>query len=482
MRSMFPQYDPSLPLSRQPYYPAEAPTASLPRQQVSKGPCSPAGRPSPSAATTSHALPVIAEQSYTSDYTELKALWSASNGEKQNHPHRKVRLAMRRAVPQSPSPKQKATAEQICFGSSSGIDFYTFDASVLQQTENDTHETLVRRHHPTEPMAVPVAQLQLAAPSSDSPVGKEESTPTQNHLISSIFPQLAALAALESAANTREASSIAQYDPRASSPQAAQLAFDAVTEAQANEKADLLYTPTGPDAFGRRGGKHSLHHPRLGTFSITVEGRIDLVGSSPTSHRSSRSYTSGKISLHHPNASAAKTSGQPPVLVSLDLQAEILEIDVAALQELDSSYVIDTAVCAVFAVALDESRRAAVAASMDTFAPPPLSPVTLKLPKSPKQQARSPKRRDWLHLHAVGKSDGNGKSQSQGQGRNGKERKRSSGKGKGNGSETVQLPALTRGILHLLGFAFDSIVWMLGLGVKVLAKLVVGLSGVVSKA
>src|SRR5262249_40287055 len=43
------------------------------------------------------------------------------------------------------------------------------------------------------------------------------------------------------------------------------------------------------------------------------------------------------------------------------------------------------------------------------------------------------------------------------------------------------LPRLTRGILSVLGLSFKTLVWLLGVGVKLTAHMVIGMSKVVSK-
>ncbi|KAJ9632117.1 hypothetical protein H2203_000518 [Taxawa tesnikishii (nom. ined.)] len=284
--------------------------------------------------------------------------------------------------------------------------------------------------------------------------------------VSSIFPQMAALAALETAANSREASSIAQYDPDASSPQAAQPAFNAAAEAQSKETSALLYVPTGLDAFGKAGGMYELQHPQVGTCSVSVDGSVFLNSSTLDAARTSRHGT-GKIRLHHPYASPTKSSTTSPILASLDLESGILELDITALQTLGTPHIIDTAVSAILATALSETKRInASEGGSRVFPAPPVSPLRQDGEQKKNVEFEVPPTADpGFWRKALGKARKHQAKDARG----------------GSKGKKHKLPLLTRGILHLLGFAFDTIVWILSVAVKVLTRLVVGLSVVVRR-
>lgn len=159
--------------------------------------------------------------------------------------------------------------------------------------------------------------------------------------------------------------------------------------------------------------------------------------------------------------------GSPPALVTLDLGTETLELDMDALSNLQSPYMIDTAVSTLIAVAVVESARYSDEAAQTTFAAPPVSPlVSDRKSKAPSPYSAS----QASPLRQVFRRSSKSSSAS-------KRRSDSSEKD----LEKRKLPPVTRGILSLLGFSFDAIVWLLSLGVKVLTRLLVGVSGAVEK-
>jgi hypothetical protein len=398
---MFPEYDPNLPLSQQPYYPAE----NLPRPSLERSAKyhhqTFADLPSPTSPTPAAGL------------SQLQALWNAASGQNGVFYSEKIKLTMHRDEIGVGS-----TATEVRFGSREGRTLYSVSPS------DASSELTVRRHHPARTGIVPVAQLDVATLQKDA---KSEAV---------IFPQQAALNALEAAATTHRANAIAQYDPRASSPQAAQLAFDAVAEAKAHESCQLISIPQGVTAYGIEEHSYELRHPRAGNFAISVEGAFDFATKS-----------SARICLHQPT-NAEKALKKPPKLICLDLSTETLEVDVASFRRLPSKHMIDSAVCAVLAVAFTESKLAETKAKAETFAAPPST--------SKKESViQKPKKSGWRRSKKIGKKEG--------------------------ADEKEKLPSVTRGILFLLGFSFEAIVWLLGLGVKVLSKVVVCASGIVSK-
>jgi hypothetical protein len=398
---MFPEYDQNLPLSQQPYYPAE----NLPRPSLERSAKyhhqTLADLPSPTSPTPAAGL------------SQLQALWNAASGQNGVFYSEKIKLTMHRDEIGVGS-----TATEVRFGSREGRTLYSVSPS------DASSELTVRRHHPARTGIVPVAQLDVATLQKDA---KSEAV---------IFPQQAALNALEAAATTHRANAIAQYDPRASSPQAAQLAFDAVAEAKAHESCQLISIPQGVTTYGIEEHGYELRHPRAGNFAISVEGAFDFA-----------TKNSARICLHQPT-NAEKALKKPPKLICLDLSTETLEVDVASFRRLPSKHMIDSAVCAVLAVAFTESKLAETKAKAETFAAPPST--------SKKESViQKPKKSGWRRSKKIGKKEG--------------------------ADEKEKLPSVTRGILFLLGFSFEAIVWLLGLGVKVLSKVVVCASGIVSK-
>ncbi|KAI4718038.1 hypothetical protein E4T48_05777 [Aureobasidium sp. EXF-10727] len=402
IKSMFPEYDSSLPLSQQRYYPTE----NLPRPSLERSANYPhqtlADIPSPTSPTPAAGL------------SQLQALWNAASGQNGVFHSEKIRLTMHRDEIGAGS-----TATEVRFGSREGRTLYSVSPS------DASNELTVRRHHPARTGIVPVAQLDVAA------LQKNAQSDT------TIFPQQAAFHALEAVATTHRANAIAQYDPRASSPQAAQLAFDVVAEAKAHESCQLVKISKGVTAYGVEEYSYELRHARAGIFAISIDGAFDFA-----------TRNNAKIYLHQPTGSE-KPLAKPPKLVCLDLSTETLEVDVASFRRLQSKYMIDSTICAVLAVGFAESKLAETKAKAETFAAPPQS-----LKKNDQVQKKA-KSSCWR------RSKRNGKKEVE--------------------DEKEKLPSVTRGILFLLGFSFEAIVWLLGLGVKVLSKVVVCASGIVSK-
>jgi hypothetical protein len=394
---MFPEYDPNLPLSQQPYYPAE----NLPRPSLERNARDHqqnlADLPSPTSPTPAAGL------------SQLQALWNAASGQNGVFHSDKIKLTMHRDEIGVGS-----TATEVRFGSREGRTLYSVSPS------DASSELIVRRHHPARTGIVPVAQLDVAALQKDT---KSET---------SIFPQQAALNALEAAATTHKANTIAQYDPRASSPQAAQLAFDAVSEAKTHESCRLVRILPGITA------EHSyeLWHPHAGIFAISIDGTFDFA-----------TKCDARIRLYWP-VYTGKIQTKPATLICLDLNTETLEVDVASFRKLQSKHMIDSAICAVLAVAFTESRLAEAKAKAKTFAAPPSN-------SKKKSLIQKTKKSGWRRSKKIGKKEG--------------------------ADEKEKLPSVTRGILFLLGFSFEAVVWLLGLGVKMLSKVIVCASGIVSK-
>lgn len=449
-KSIFPVYDHSLPLSQQHYYPAPDAPGTAPQSSCRRRSSS-ATRPALKVATADSIEPQMA------NFSQLQALWSAATGHPVNNRMKKVRLAMHR---EAINPSSENVALEIGFSN-----FYSFSRKALTtgRPEDASAEMLVRRHHPLKDFTTPVAQVEIAQTQADE--GK-----VLEPIVTTIFPQTAALTALENAATSSQAVSIAEYDPRASSPQAAQLAFDAVAAAKRSEQSQVICTHH-TNQFGAPENHYKLCHPRLGQFGVTVKGSIKLLGKTRSlQNRFSRTSSYEKISIHHPYASVDQATKAPPVLASLDITAGFLELDIAALKQLGSAYIIDTVVCALMTIAFMESE----ASVRDMQIKP-------RVFDAPPTLTKKGKRRD-VEVSASFKQPSRVKSW-----RNSFKRSRS-GLEKPlpppppNVEPPAKLPVVTRGMLKLLGFSFDAIIWLLSLGVKALTKLVLGIGKMISKA
>ena len=170
----------------------------------------------------------------------LDNMWLAANG--QEEPAIQIyTLKMHRATLANPT---------ITFGTTPSLPFYSLATTNLAgedaPVQSIINEILIQRHHPTQPRVLPIAQLDLISPpsldtSTFNPQQQECAT-----LLTSIYPKLAALQALDAAANSPAASRIALVDPGAQSPAAQRLAEDVLAGAAQRECCTLLWTSDDP--------------------------------------------------------------------------------------------------------------------------------------------------------------------------------------------------------------------------------------------
>jgi hypothetical protein len=282
MRSMFPVYDPTVPLGRQPYQPTQASPTQIPRTQISRSPYSSESYvPHSNVRSNSSAAPPPPKPFFTPSNL-LDNLWLATNG--QEEPSIQMyTLRMHRATASNPT---------ITFGTTPSLPFYSVSQSNLagsHEIPSIMNELLIQRHHPTQPRVLPIAHLDLIAPPSldntaFSPQQQEDTT-----LLTSIYPKLAALQALDAAANSPAASRIALSDPGAQSPAAQRLAEDVLAGTAQRECCALAWTRDNPQQQANPWAQHmpsegsyQLHHPTLGTFPISLEGDCSVINAPST--------------------------------------------------------------------------------------------------------------------------------------------------------------------------------------------------------
>ncbi|USP73852.1 hypothetical protein yc1106_01126 [Curvularia clavata] len=276
MRSMFPVYDPTVPLSRQPYQPTQASPTQIPRTQISRSPYSETYVPHSNVRTSNLAAPPPPKPFFTPSNL-LDNMWLATNG--QEDPSVQIyTLRMHRATPANPT---------ITFGTTPSLPFYSMAQSNFagsHEIPSIMNELLIQRHHPTQPRVLPIAQLDLIAPPSMdngtfNPAQQEETT-----FLTSIYPKLAALQALDAAANSPSASHLALADPGAQSPAAQRLAEDVLANTAQRECCILAWTKDNPQQQANPWAQHmpsegsyQLHHPMLGNFPISIEGDCSVI-------------------------------------------------------------------------------------------------------------------------------------------------------------------------------------------------------------
>jgi hypothetical protein len=428
MRSMFPVYNPTLPLSQQAYKPTQASPTQIPREQISRSPYSPGSYVPHCNVSSTKASSLPAPKTFFTPSHLLDNLWVATNGQEEPTVQMYT-LKMHRATGANPT---------ITFGPTPSLPFYSLAQSSLSTGEdspvpNAVNELLIQRHHPTQPRVLPVAHLDLVtAPSLDSATFNPQQLESTTHL-TSIYPKLAALQALDTAANSPAASHIALSDPTAQSPAAQRLAEDVLAGAAQRESCTLAWTRDDPKQQSNpwsqhipMDGSYQLHHPTLGTFPIQIEGDCSVINKpstrpitamyahnvpaalqppsskpasisllnpyilSPTTpHESSFSPLTppSRLGSHRPiSATPSEMSvGQLPgttdaaaddtCLARLDFTNDALTLNLGALVRFGNPFLPDVAASTLLAVAVAEATRGRPSrkGSLDDFEPPPPS-------------------------------------------------------------------------------------------------------------
>lgn len=340
LRSMFPLYDPSLPLDQQQYAPTQASPSQIPRAVISRqsyyrepptslenvGRREPASESTwPRARPPARVPPVVPRPCSTS---QLRGLWKAANGWKACGSEGRVYCL---------SLSRFRDAPVYTLSSASSQPFYNLR---LDPTSASAYVTLTR-HDPGKPCKPPKPDAASSSPSGNEQSGSrcsdtkgwhealtttlEEDTrkhPPNDGLVALLMPTPAAKMALQRA-----------HDPAA------------VATAE-NECGRLVWDD---DA-----ATHFLVHPALATpFRVTVE-------SFPA-----YSYTEYTLEHHESPKHLAK-------LTRDGAGGGWIVIDTAVASMIESYYVVDVAVAALILVSSADDRKTSF--SHETFEPPPLPP------------------------------------------------------------------------------------------------------------
>ncbi|KAI8963614.1 hypothetical protein F5Y11DRAFT_139984 [Daldinia sp. FL1419] len=435
IRSIFPQYDHTLPFDRQEYYPTQASPTHIPRTVISRQSHIPNAQSPPvrspirsplSAGSTQRwprrpQEPPVIPPVNTTD--ELRDYWKVANGWKASAVE--GRTFCLKLMPEKDTPIYNLT-------SSSMQPFYHMR---IDPTSASAYVTL-SRHDPSKPYK---AKEPNSSPRSSSGIlgalreaeskawqealvtALEEPSrrlPPNDGLVSLLYPSGAAKVALERPDD-----------------------MQAVMAAE-RECARLVWDEDSQNYF--------LVHPALATpFCITIDRN-------PAWSRTE--YTVEHIeSPHHIAKLTRDGTGEG-----------WMELDTLVAGRIDSYYIMDVAACALLLVAnLDEKN-----VLVEHFEPPP--PAHLRKSSSNSDFRRSSSRLSAKIL---------GKKEKKKRGRLEEleldlESQASSLGGKLNikDKDKEQLPGTARTILKLLGFGFKCVIWALTLAFKALMALIVGLS------
>ncbi|KAK5117967.1 hypothetical protein LTR62_004011 [Meristemomyces frigidus] len=370
-RSIFPQYDPARRLERQSYYPTHhAYAQALPSDKISK-----IGSPIEKQYSQRFDSAVSLSNDYEQVPCAVESDFLYLNSPSTGHlPHtgRKVQLGLYQPIGQGTSLLVGLSAEQPVFS------LVRSDTAAPPQKGETVMCWGVEQTMTMTGIPQTLTQLEVdCAPLSRTKPGPGPTT---------IFPQTAASQAVRTAANSPEGLAIATFDPAAGSIEAARMAQDAVELAHQRYECRLVRTTRKRDSVGAVTAAYGLEHPMLGAMTVSVSKSYK----SPTSRE-----PRAKIAIHHPSATPAAIKAENLVLASLDFAHDACVIDLPALLALDSDYMIDTAISALFAVAAIENSMLQTEAV--NFAPPPTAPFTSdklskKALKEAKKSARFSKR------------------------------------------------------------------------------------------
>ena len=344
MHSIFPRYNPEIPLEHQQYYPTQTSPTHIPKTVINRRPYSPsisgrsaAGLQSPMAIGTSPGRFPRGVQDETilepSTTEELKELWKVTNGWRVSSSEgRSFCLKMTSAV-----------EEPVHTLSSSTQAFYTLR---LDPTSTSAQMTMTRQD-PNQKSSSP-----KLGTSSKPNTGMEVLSTTLEEVARRLPPNDGLVALLY---------------PRAASNMAIELAN------KSNRADDISVIAAAERECGRlvwdEDSKHYyLVHPAIPTpFIVSIT--------------SSPAWSRSEYTLEHPEL--------PRNLVKLTRDGSgsgFLEIDTAVASRIDCFYIVDVAICAVMLVAIEEEKTR----NIERFdAPPSIAPM------SPIGSPKGKGKRDW---------------------------------------------------------------------------------------
>ncbi|KAI9843604.1 MAG: hypothetical protein M1838_002536 [Thelocarpon superellum] len=424
--SMFPRYNPALPLAEQNYRPTQTSPGHISPQIISKPAYSPVhwsgrspghpispGKLLPSPTTSPFSVTFFptgtlgpARPHYSSP-EDLLDLWEAANGQEIGDKGRTFALHVTREGTVDPSSNAfKATEnESFSFGASKAKPFYDMQTLRASDVDDPFSECNIRRHDPRNGTVIPIMTFVL--PSSTE-------APSDGQL-TRLYPKIAAMMALDRAQGlVSPASNASSEDQRAR----------IVSEAATKETYRLSWDSDSQQYY--------LLHPQVGTgvgrrFVIIIDGvaGFDVHGAR------------GTIRL-------AEVETQRS-LVALEFGTPTLLIDTGATSGVESLYTVDVCVSAVLAVAVFEGRRLRLTHGRGIGVPPPL------LSPPPPSVA------------------------------GGKSCMADEAGGKATDDASRPLPKPAEGLLGALSVGFHFIIWMLSMVFGGLATLVVALSACAKK-
>jgi hypothetical protein len=324
IRSIFPRYNPDLPLERQPYFPTQASPTHIPRTLISKSPYSPGlesviSGPLSAPATITHfprGIQDVPKTLQPATTEELKELWKVTNGWRVSHSEgRSFCLKMTSSVDTPVHTLSSATQP-----------FYTLrldptsTSALLTMTRLDPYKAAKRSSSPSESGSSKALGNEVITTTLEESVRR---LPPNDGLIALLYPKAAAEMALDLAA-------------KPNSPD-----DGTIFEAAEREAGRLVWDDDSKHYY--------LVHPATETpFRVSI--------------KSHPAWSRVEYILEHPEL--------PQNLVKLTRDGSgggFLEIDTGVAARIDAFYVVDVAVCAILVAALTEEKTK----NVERFEAPP---------------------------------------------------------------------------------------------------------------
>ncbi|KAI9734519.1 MAG: hypothetical protein M1834_002119 [Cirrosporium novae-zelandiae] len=455
IRSIFPRYNPNLPPNKQAYrpqpmsLPGPLPRAVLNRSEYNASPSLQSqnridvtvGPRTAPASILSFPFEESGPKSQFVNLEDLAMLWDIANGQNCGEDEQEFNLKMHRGQ-----------SSLFTFGTSiPHRPFYTL------QTFNT--DITIRRTHPLKPrLSVPIMILHLEPPS--------RRLPPADGLVTTIFPKLAAMLAIDQAAEMVEANNM--------TPQEAEImAQAAVQRAAESEACKLIWS----DASNR----YELYHPQL--TSLLSDSNQQPTSSSPSEpllpfhiiiNPTSLTDPTPQIELTHPNNPSPSS-----ILASFSLSTHTLTLRPDLYNPLlpNSLYATDVITSTLIAISLVDPSCNPVLASL------PLSTESYDLPPTRSLQY-SPTSSTTTTSISVMKQKNKKKKKNNKRGANGfvEDVEKFAGIAVGgyyeseNGEKVGEkMPFVVRGFVKLIYWGFKMLLWMVGVAFNVLYAILIGL-------
>ncbi|MCJ1476025.1 hypothetical protein MMC13_004689 [Lambiella insularis] len=458
MRSMFPRYNPIVPLARQNYAPTTEPAMGSaawqagPSDQQAQSPTSYSSPESPLIPARSNwsntrlgsggmkRSPLRVSETPPPNLStpeELLDMWSIANGQGSLEAAEIYTLGL---LCDDLVPEQESLS-------------FTSTARTMYNLHATSSALTITRTHPMTPSPpTTITTTTIFTPTSTSP------------LTASIFPKLAEIMAIEQATSIAQSHHLDDHD-------ASDLRAEALRRTRAAEAANLLWDSDS--------ARYYLIHPTLNdgeptTFPFDIDAALSNI-----------------------RLLASNTPGAP-VLLSLSLETNTLIIHTQAITAPDALYVLDTLLAATLTLLL-HLHRTTVSAPLPIipspaptfhFAPPPTTafPTFKTKSKSLRSKPRSTSSRAHTPSHTLFESQILSPSQTLDVEKGmtiAPELHHSTGvdlsRFQAYDLHDPELSTATRGALRVLYWLFGCMVWMLGVCVGVLAAGIVAVGGCIRR-